>query len=224
MTDILIISPEITKGMKSVGSKCLLPLKGNLSVIEYQIKNIQQIYKYSNKITLNIGFDAENIKKKLYRYKNVRYLINKEFEITNQGQNLISYIHEYKPKNLFVLSSGVLLKSDAFDIKQIDHKECSILMLNKKKDNFNIGASGSPSLQYLFFDMEEAWSECFYLNEKAIKLLSKHSKSVFQQMYLFEIINFLLDNNIQFNKLYINKNKIMKIANIKDLTKARVFV
>ena len=52
MIDILIITPEITKGMKSVGSKCLLPLRKNLSIIEYQVMQAQKISRkciYYNK-------------------------------------------------------------------------------------------------------------------------------------------------------------------------------
>lgn len=222
MINILIISPEITKGMKSIGSKCLLPLRKNLTVIEYQIKQAQKITKQHN-ITLNLGFDHEKIRDSVYKYKNINYLINKKYEETNQGNNLILYIHEQNPKNLLILSSGILIKDGIFD-KKFFQEQSVLFMLKKHKDNFTIGATPSSDIQYLFFDMEEPWSEMVYLNEEAINLLKSHNPQTFEQMYLFEIINFLIEKNIQFDKRYVNKSQIMKINNLKDLQKAKTFI
>jgi len=222
MIDILIITPEITKGMKSVGSKCLLPLRKNLSVIEYQICQAQKICRQAH-ITINIGFDSEKIISKLYRYRSIKYLINSEYLNTNQANNLLLYINQYNPKNLLVFSSGILLKDYA--VQKTDLKnECKIFMLNKEKQNFSIGSSSAKKLEYLFFDMEEPWSEIFYLNEEAINMLLQQDPTIFEQMYLFEVINFLLSKNIEFTKIYLNKSQIMKINNSKDINKAKIFV
>jgi hypothetical protein len=222
MIDILIITPEITKGMKSIGSKCLLNLKKNMSVLEYQISQAQKINKISN-ITINIGFDYDKIISKLYRYKNINFLINNEYEHTNQAQNLITYINKYRPKNLLVINSGILIKDKIID-KSFLNNESKIFMLNKPKKNFTIGSSLSTNLEYLFFDMEQSWSEIVYFNNLAIDTFLSCDSAMFKQMYLFEAINFLLQKNIVFKKIYINKNNIMKINNAKDITSARIFI
>lgn len=222
MIDILIITPEITKGMKSIGSKCLLPLRKNLSVIEYQISQAQKITKQSS-ITINIGFDSEKIISKLYRYRSIKYLVNHKYDNTNQGNNLLLYIHKHKPTNLLILSSGLLLRENTIQKNHLQN-ECKIFMLNKPKTNFSIGSSSSKKLEYLFFDMEEPWSEIVYLNEEAIRLLLSNDQKIFDQMYLFEIINFLLSKNVTFTKVYLNKSHIMKINNSKDLNKAKIFI
>lgn len=222
MIDILIITPEITKGMKSIGSKCLLPLRKNLTVIEHQITQIQKIIKHGN-VTINIGFDYEKIMQKMRKHKNIQYLINTRYEDTNQGNNIILYINQHNPKKLLVLSSGLLIKDGAFDKKYLND-ECSIFMLNKQKHNFTIGSAASNEIEYLFFDLDEPWSEIVYFNETAINILKSYDPKIFEQMYLFEIINFLISKNIKFNKFYINKSQIMKINNVKDLIKAKTFI
>jgi len=222
MIDILIITPEITKGMKSVGSKCLLPLRKNLSVIEYQISQAQKITKQA-RITINIGFDSEKIISKLYRYRTIRYLVNNQYDNTNQAKNLLLYIDQYKPKNLLILSSGLLVKENTIEKIHLQ-AECKIFMLHKQKNNFPVGSSISKNLEYLFFDMDEPWTEIVYLNEDAVNILSSCDKNIFEQMYLFEVINFLLSKNIEFTKVYINKGNVMKINNYKDLNKAKVFI
>lgn len=224
MIDILLISPEITKGMKSIGPKCLLPLKKNLTVIEYQISQLQKIKP--SKITLNIGFEHEKILNTLYRYKTINYLINDQYAITNQASNLISYIQKHKPSELLVYSSGLLIKNNIILKNQLYHNNnsCKLFILNKHKHNFDIGCSNMPNPDYLFYDMPESWAEICYLNQQAIELLINYSESVFDQMYLFEVINFLLQKNISFDKIHINKSNIMKIQTTKDLPTARLFI
>lgn len=221
MTDILLISPEITKGMKSIGSKCLLPLRKNLTLIEYQVSQLQKIKP--TRITVNLGFDSAKILDTLYRYKTINYLINKEYAITNQGKNLISYIKQYKPQNLLVFSSGLLIKNNIINKNDLKN-ECKIFLLNKPKNNFEIGCSNISNVEYLFYDMPEPWVEIVYLNEAAITTLASFDEKKFNQMYLFEIINFLLEKHIIFDKVYLNKANIMKIQTIKDLPTAKLFI
>jgi choline kinase len=60
MISALILVPEITKGMKSIGSKSLLEIKKNLSVLDYQIQSIKNIDK-NIKIIVCTGFESEKI-------------------------------------------------------------------------------------------------------------------------------------------------------------------
>jgi NDP-sugar pyrophosphorylase family protein len=221
MIDILLICPEITKGMKSIGSKCLLQLKKNMTLVEYQIIQLQKIK--SSRITINIGFDSEKIISILQKYKKINYTINSNYNNTNHGTNLISYIKKYSPKNLLVFSSGVLIKNDIIDKKFLTDKN-KIFVLNKTKQNFNLGCCNTENIEYIFYDMPEPWSEIVFLNTEAIELLLSYNEDYFNQMYLFEIINFLLKHNIEFDKIYLNKTDLMKIENIKDLQTAKLFI
>lgn len=223
MIDILLISPEITKGMKSIGPRCLLPLRKNLTVIEYQVSQLQKIKP--SKITLSIGFESEKILNTLHRYKTINYLINDKYAATNQAINLISYIKKHKPSQLLVYSSGLLIKNNIILKHQLyQNNSCKLFILNKSKHNFDIGCSDMKNPDYLFYDMPEPWAEICYLNQRAIEVLSDCSESSVEQMYLFEIINLLLQKNISFDKIYINKTNIMKIQTMKDLPTAKLFI
>lgn len=223
MIDILLISPEITKGMKSIGPRCLLPLRKNLTVIEYQISQLQKLKP--SKITLNIGFESEKILNTLHRYKTIDYLINDKYSVTNQAINLISYIKKHKPSKLLVYSSGLLIKNNIILKHQLyQNNSCKLFILNKSKHNFDIGCSDMKNPDYLFYDMPEPWAEICYLNQQAIEVLSDCSESSVEQMYLFEAINLLLQKNISFDKIYINKTNIMKIQTMKDLPTAKLFI
>lgn len=221
MINILVVCPEITKGMKSLGSKSLLRLKKNLTLIEYQIAQLQKI-KPSH-ITINIGFDSDRIQEKLSRYKSINFLVNNQYEKTNQAKNLLDYIHKFNPDNLLIISSGLLFKNNLLSKKYLKNN-CKIFLLNKNKTNFSIGCSETEPLEYLFYDMQKQWSEIFYLNKEAIEILKKQNPKHLTQMYFFEIINLLLKNHVKFEKILIDKTNIMKVNNIHDLSSAKVFV
>jgi CTP:phosphocholine cytidylyltransferase-like protein len=221
MTDILIICPEITKGMKSSGSRALLPLKNKLTLIEHQIKQLRRLRP--SDITINVGFEAEKIQQKLQRYKSVRYLLNKEYKTTNQAKNLIEYIHVHNPKDLLIISSGVVIKNN-FIYKKHLTGHSKVFVLPGTKNNFDIGCSPDKELKYLFYGMMESWTEIFYLNSLAIDKLKRKNKFLFDQMYLFEIINLLTEDSVVFDKIYTKKTDIMKIQNIKDLKTAKKFI
>lgn len=224
MIDILLISPEIAKGMKSIGPRSLLPLRKNLTVIEYQIAQLQKIKP--SKITINIGFESEKILQTLHRYKTINYLINDKYAVTNQAINLISYIKKHKPYQLLVYSTGLLIKNNIIlkhELYQNDDS-CKLFILNKSKHNFDIGCSNMKNPDYLFYDMPESWAEICYLNKEAIEILASCQESSFEQMYLFEAINILLQKNILFDKIYVNKTNIMKIQTMKDLPTAKLFI
>ena len=77
---------------------------------------------------------------------------------------------------------------------------------------------------YLFYNMPEPWAEICYFNQKAIDILINCSESSVEQMYLFEALNMLLQQNIVFDKIYVNKTNIMKIQTMKDLPTAKLFI
>ena len=89
----LIIASEVTKGMKSVGSKSLLKIKNSMLVIEYQIKELKKYYKDID-ITIATGFESEKMIKLLNSY-DVKFLYNSDYQTTNQAKSIIdlSLIH-----------------------------------------------------------------------------------------------------------------------------------
>lgn len=223
MLDAIIIVPEITKGMKSIGSKALLKIKDSLSILEYQI---QQLKKYHKKINIHViaGFESDKIKKVLVKYK-VNILYNDEYLYTNQSKCLDLFLQHHSSDSLLIISNGVLFKNNIFDLT--NKLESKVFLIDKPKTNFNIGCCDnlSTDVNYLFYELPVCWSECAYLNKQAVEAFKEHNKEqTMSQMYLFETLNCLISNNISFTKQYIPKKDIMKINTAKDLAKAKLFI
>lgn len=224
MTDALIIISEITKGMKSVGSKALLKVN-NLSIIEHQINQIKNINK---NLIINIvtGFEHEKINKLLEKkYKNINIIYNDKYQETNQASNLLLFLQKKLDiDSLLVINGGILLKNSSITYETLSGKS-KIYLLDKPKNNFTIGCNPIGDIEYLFYDLPSVWSECLYLNSESINYLKDLTEYInIDQMYLFELINNLISNNIYFDKVFIKKNHILKINSIKDLTKMRNFI
>ena len=217
----VIIATEITKGMKSIGPKSLLQLRKTLSVIEYQILELKKNYK-NIKITVATGFESDKMEKAIDSY-GVNIIYNSDFKTTNQVKSIIDYINLSDIDNLLIIHSGVLFKNP---FKGLSTKtDSAIYVLDKNKIDFNIGCQELVDTNYLFYDLPQKWSECVFFNEEAIEKIKSISKSKnMNQLYTFELINILIEDGQKFNKISIPKNSIMKIVNIKDLNKAKVFI
>lgn len=222
MLDALIMTPEITKGMKSIGSKALLVIKKQITVLGYQISSLKKIDKNIN-ITIATGFESNKIYDEFNRISNIHFIYNDKYKYTNETASLLLYLNEYNPKNLLIINNGVLLRDNALSSMYLAG-ESKIFILNKPKENFNLGCSAGANLEYIFYDLPELWSECLFLNEHTINAIRKLSSSKLEQMYLFELLNKILGQDISIRKHYINKNKIMKINSIKDIGKAKIFI
>jgi len=217
----IILVSEITKGMKSIGSKALISIDHRKSIIEHQIEYLQK--NYSNiDITVATGFDADKIQKKTKRY-NITTIHNDKYDDTNHGMSLFMYLQKMKTiENLLIISNGILLKEKL--PTAID--ESIIYALTKKNNDYNIGLNITEKNKptYLFYDFPISWSECVFLDASSIvKLRVVLVKDNMRQMFLFEIINYLLDSDCRFKTEKIANKNICKVTTIKNTKKAKTF-
>ena len=223
MIDAIINISEITKGMKSVGAKALLKIN-NTSIIEHQINQLKSINR-NIKINIITGFEHEKIKKTLSKYRNINIIYNKQYETTNQSMGLkLLFENKKNIEKLFWLSSGVLFKPKSI-ANASTKKQSKIFLLDKPKNNFNLGCSNTETIEYIFYDLPCVWSECLFLNEEATsKLRNMLGSYNISQMFFFELVNKLISNNITLQHEKIAKSKVIKINTVKDLPKIKRFI
>lgn len=217
----LILMPEITKGMKSIGSKALLKLNTKLTILEYQIKSIKSINR-RNKVFLATGFQNNKIVKLVQNYKNVHIVYEKDYLKYNDTQHIINYIKHIKAfEDVFIINNGVLFRNDCF--KSIKKNESKIFLLDKPKDNFNIGCSNSDYV-YLFYDLPTKWSECVFLKKEALQqIFTLHQNKNIGHYFLFETLNHISETN-RIKPVTTSYRNIMKLNSMSDLAKAKRFI
>lgn len=223
--NVVILAPEITKGMKSIGSKALLKIKQSMSVIDYQIHEIRK-YSSQTKITIVSGFEHDKINKLYNHSKNIEVLYNNTYANTNHGASLSVFLESKDSinSNLLVITNGVLFKNNPFKLKNNYKSKSQIYCINKPKNNFDIGYIGESSVEYLFFDLPNKWTECVMFDTESLGLIKSIDNKRISQMYLFEIINLLIERKLQFDVITSDKKNFMKINNAKDISRAKVFI
>lgn len=220
---IVLLIPEITKGMKSMGSKALLQINKHTSILDYQIQYIKKFYK-NIPIFVLTGFDNDRIEKKIKHYGNIATSFNPNYETSNQTESLISYFKQSNTNNCLIINNGILLKEKL----PINIKYSSIYTIKKYKEGFGLGINQTNAVDsvvsYLFYGLPIQWSECVFLNSEAIKFIIEISNSIkLHNLFLFELLNKLIDNNIIIKDITINKTNILKINILEDLNRIKGF-
>jgi len=214
---ILLVS-DITKGMKSIGSKALLEVSKNLTVIDYQIQYLKRFY-YPVNIYICTGFEHDKIVKKTSKYKNITYVYNPDYDDDNQSGSLIKCLQEYSINNAIIINNGIL----PLDKLTIDILYSSIPITSKDpKTQFDIGCNDTNQIKYLFYDLPNRWLEFAYLNKQTIeKIIELYKDKKYNKLFLFELLNILMDHGVDLKATVINKNLPIKINTIKDLSIAK---
>jgi len=214
--------PEITKGMKSIGSKALLKINNKYTILEHQISIIKKLNN-KNKIFLATGFQHNKIQKIIQKYRNVFAIFEQQYAECNEAKhvlNFIKYLGSYE--DVFIINNGIIFKNDCF--KNIKKNTSKIFLLDKYKDHFDIGCSDPEDIKYLFYDLPNRWSECIFLKKHTLENIAKISiKQNIDHYFLFEMINMIHDDD-DIKPLIVSHKNIMKINTLYDLTKAKRFI
>lgn len=215
-TAIILIS-EITKGMKSIGSKALLPLIDSVTILDYQIHYIKKNYNPSQ-IVLCTGFDHDRIIGATKKYKNIKYHYNDNYISHNQSGSLVKCIKDIPIKNALIFTNGLIV----FDKIKLQDKSSTYFINNNmvdKKNTFDIGTNTINKEGYLFYDLSHKWIEVLYLNETDTQTI-KRTKQELNQLFLFELINEIRKNH-HINFIELNDIRAIKINSLKDITYAK---
>jgi hypothetical protein len=220
LNSIVLLLPEITKGMKSVGSKALLNINKKLTVLDHQILYIKKYYK-NTPIKIITGFDNDRIIKSINKYSNIDIFYHQDYQNYNQSEFILRYIKKHKPNNFLLINNGVLLKEKL----NININRPSLFFLPKKKEGFNLGSNLQSNAKYLFYNLEYQWTECAFFDQKTINVVDKISKGKkIQNLFLFELINLLLERNLNIDFTPISNSKnILKINISADIQRTKNF-
>lgn len=211
--NVILPSYEITKGMKSFGSKCLMPVKFNRKndlLLSHQINYMNADKRNIAKFILVLGYEIEKIKKKINIPKNIEVLENKEYEsygFSHAVGQAIDRINNKYPTMIF--GSGVIIKNK-LTISNSDN----IVYVSKKAGNFNTGCvSNKNNVEHLFYNLQPYWIECCLLQHDSLSYCKQLIINN-QQMMFFEILNELI-KFVKIEKIDIKNNLVKNVTGAK---------
>ena len=166
-----------------------------------------------------VGFDSKKILSLLdkYKIKNINVVYNNNYLTENTGAALLSCLHHINNRTI-VFDDGIISR-------HIVKQDISYLPIIKKSsdETFNIGATGDfNKIEYLFYDLPNRWAEHISVSSSDIdrvKSILLDNQDRVKNMFLFEIVNMLIDNNIIFENYIIGSKDAQKIMTYKKAKK-----
>lgn len=211
--NVILLAYEITKGMKSIGSKSLMTVKIDNhtdTILKHQITAAKKYIPQVASLNIVLGFDKDKIKKKISFSSGIHIIENDDYDkygqayaiklalenISNNYPTIIISNHIILRKNIF--NNCDTTKNNIFSIKQCNN------------DAFKIGCTHNNGIvEYLCYDLNPKWTEIFILKRNGVKdfinVLSQN-----KHMMLFEAINRTIEHSSTINN-YIYNNSLLTI-------------
>lgn len=226
------MSYEITKGMKSFGPIGLLKASDKKKeLIICQLNTFKKIFHTLNKnISASIitGFGHDKISKKIPN--DVHKIYNIDFSHKNQGHAfklLLENIDHHSYDGIFISSQNILMKSylPSFNF---DKSYIFINKLSKKniEDYVGIVLNNDDLVDYMFYNIGDcAWSGMCYISKKDIEIIKNNQNCLYDNMFLFEVINTTISKHqIKYSIQNIENKTISHIHGVKDKQKIREYI
>lgn len=224
----VILSYEITKGMKSFGPIGLLKSKASgKELILHQMEGLEKLFKNTDMFVVS-GFGYEKLNKAIPQ--NTKIIFNNEFQNKSHAYAIKLILAEYNPDSydgVFIINNGGIVKAK-IPSKNLPFNHSWVLSKNIKTSQQNSKFLGSVTndqglLEYIFYSVgQNAWCEGVYWCNRDIKKILSSIDSYYDNMFLFEVINKSITQNIKYKQIVLGADEVISIYGMKDKHKIKV--
>lgn len=206
--NFIILADKYQKGMKSKGCVGLIKVNQRNNVFQHQYKIIKYYFP-SAKIIYVYGFDSKRFVTFLneYDYPDVVSIYNDKYEELNYSYSL-SLASRYFNKNCFILFGDTIFKKEIFADFNIN--QGSQIYLNKKEKN-KLGCvlDKEHIVHNISFDLDNYLMDIYFIHKQEIDMIQNLTNNPkYNNCFLFEIINKMIDNGAKFKGISKNKKDI----------------
>lgn len=223
---VILLCTLPDQGMKSLGSKSLVKVDKNNTLLEKQIKNIKSgLGRRQYEIIISCCFDCYKVKKIASKHEskyNIEMISHGE-ENMNFGGALLACIKECKYKDIIFINYGCLFNRNV--IRKLSNCEDNKIIVTKKSQrnsHISVGCNIDidDNINHIFYGLDPyKYMDIGYLNSGSIDFMSSYlyyKKHI--NKFTFEVVNILIENGFSFNYQVINNQDIV-LANTTTLTK-----
>lgn len=219
---IIYLNAFPDKKIKSLGNKGLIKISHNKYLIDYNLSMINKFYNNSNIIVVG-GFESKKLLKYLTNSKaftksknDLNYIEHQPDDRWNIGKSIYEALINNETESATIYNSSLFLDPKIFITAK---KQTSSFVLCKSGKADGVGCVTNNNLiTQCFYGLENTIYDFLYLDKNALSFLKKHIiNSNIDKLYLFEIINLCVDNNIEIKLVNINKKFIQTIDSIQSI-------
>jgi len=201
--------------MKSYGPKCLFPTSKNRTILERTIANVKKVFPYSEIIVI-VGFEADKVIDTLP--SSVRIVENQLYEQTNIVESLRLALNNAVHDNVLIIHGDLIFNVYAlYDITT--GGSCAIVDTQDRFGKNEIGVNIFENrITNFSYGLANKWAQIIYLTGHELNsfrsLCSQRDKN---KMYMFEILNMVIDNKGSIQAKEPKGMQILEVDSLKDL-------
>jgi choline kinase len=220
---IIIPAAGLGKRMKSRGPKPLIKITENITILQNQIKNIQDSF-VNHKVVLVCGFEADKLMNAAP--SSLVKVENEFYEDTNVARSIGIALRVISAVERVLIIYGDLV-FDQRALEVLDYNTSAIFALGKFIGEEEVGCviNDKGNLEHMMYDLPHKWAQISYFQGKELSYLkevvwNRNNNKLFG----FEIINQVIEKGGQFRCDYIEDIKIVDVDTSKDIQKAREII
>lgn len=210
---IIIPAAGLGSRMKSHGPKALTKIKGNVTIIDNQLKHIHR-YLRGSQVIVVAGFEYEKVRNK-FRGTPVEVVYNPNFNETNVVGSIAVGLNHAKYKDVLVVYGDLVF--NAYTLKA-PFGSYSLVITGGMNDKEVGCVIEHNRVEHMMFDLPNKWAQIAYFHGRELELLHQ---VVEQEKYWgyfgFEIINIIINSGGTFAATSPQRMKIIDIDSAKDL-------
>lgn len=204
----IIIADRYAKGMKSKGCYGLIKINHKANLFETQYRAIKKVFPRS-KIIYVYGFENKKIQRYFNKnYQDVIAIENKAYNETG-FVNSIRCASDYLDQNCLIFFGDLAIKPEMF--KDFNRQKAHIYI--SKKNHNSLGCIiDNDKINNIAYGLDNYLLNMYYINKKNIETFSYYiNENKLKNYFLFEIINKMIDQGVEFLPSIQNNKQIISI-------------
>ena len=217
---IIIPAAGLGKRMKSRGPKPLIKIAEDTTILENQIKNIENYFE-NHKVVLVCGFEADRLMNE--SPSDFIKVENEFYEDTNVARSIGLALRTINHlERVLIIYGDLVFNKKALEV--LTYNTSSVFALGDFIGEEEVGCIINPegNLEHMMYDLPHKWSQIAYFQGDELE----HLKEIVwnrnnNKLFGFEIINKIMERGGQFKCSYVPDIKIVDIDTSKDIQKAK---
>lgn len=198
----IILGDKYAKGMKSKGCSALLSYNKKINILQHQINFIKKFLPESNIIYV-YGYCSDDFSK-FVKDKNIdiHKIYNDEYEQYGQF-NSLSLTKDFMNSECLVFDGYFTLKKSYVKNIKKNSKESFVLVENKNIEGAGCVVSGN-TVKNFGYNLPYSTKNLYYFDKTILNFLKEFCLvKKYQNYFIFEILNEILDENISIKPILI---------------------
>jgi len=216
---IIIPAAGLGRRMKSRGPKPLIKITKDTTILQNQIKNIQDSFD-NHKIVLVCGFEADRLMNE--SPSNFIKVENESYKDTNVARSIGLALRALNTTERVLIIYGDLV-FDETALRVLSYNTSAIFALGNFIGEEEVGCiiNEEGNLENMMYDLPHKWSQIAYFQGEELDYLKEVVwDRTNNKLFGFEIINKIIEKGGRFKCDYIEDIKIVDVDTSKDIQRA----